>query len=592
MEVMSFAVTAGLLQGALQKPIEAMCSHLAKVVKGASKRYKTSEVMPKLADRIEELGRVRTLFHDQPVPLTSIYYPCSVRDPSKRVHQFQYASDFGSTHVGITGTLGQGKSMYMRWLSLNEAMKGETIPVFIELRKIDETCNLERLLVSALDLLGFEDLDAPTLSHIFDQGRLTIFADGFDEVSREFALPLQNDINALAVKYSKTRWVVSCRPGGLESHLHSTHKMRFFALQPLTPDDLDGFFKLTEMKTAQRHALLKKIDETEWNIKEVLTTPLMARLLAATFCENNGIPASLHEFYLSMFYVSARRHDNLKELQRERATRLADENLLEVFETFCYRSKAFSVSLTDDQFQDCAKDAAAFTSNSFHANALKTDLVEVICLMMKDGLRTAFIHKGVQEFFTASFIRKAKDPQVVEAVYKTLRGPRSQSWHEEIKFLKEIDTYRYYELFRIPVIEQSLQSLQFDSESRTTILKANFMNVMRDLCLGILRSSVGGNRLLVLSLHAEHVNPISHELFCGPDMIAVSVRPDVMEAVDPARVESWASYVRANPEKVNQWLVKVRERAASLHREKERLKRQVAQHKQDVTKVLMAVAKF
>ncbi len=599
MELLGAIAATGVLQSSLQKPIEAACSSLAKGVKGVVKRYKAAEVAPRLADRVEELGRVRTLFNEQPVSLNSFYFPSTVRDSQMRARSIKDISEFGSHNVAITGTLGQGKSMFMRWLSLAEAMRGETIPVFIELRKIDEKTTLEALLLHALTLLGFEQIDSDTLHHLLHEGRLTIFLDGFDEVRRLFALPVQQEIATNTVKHPKTRWIVSCRPGNLEAHLHSIPKMRFFALAPLREEDLEPFLKRINIEETQRSALLAQVDKTSWNIKGVLTTPLMVSLLAATFCQSNGVPTSLHAFYLSLFHVAAWRHDGLKTaFQRERVTQLSDDDLLSVFEAFCFRSKSLGVSLTDDQFNTCAKDAATVTKKDFHPNALRADLMEGVCLMMRDSLNVAFIHKGVQEFFAASFIKKATKPALVEQIYADIRGKRCSNWLEEIKFLQAIDEYRYYELLRIPVIEQSLQALGFERESRIGITKANFMKAMRAICPGIVKFNERPRELALLSIDAAFYNVESAQLFGLPGMYNFPV--PLEDAEDVARpsteiarnytFESWTGWCRANPRLAEQHLERVRDRARTLDRELVRLKRTVANHDGDVSKILLSVA--
>ena len=202
----------------------------------------------------------------------------------------------------------------------------------------------------------------------------------------------------------------------------------------------------------------------------------MLTLLHLTFGTSAHIPDTLHEFYEGMFNVLVSRHDEMKPLYvREKATALSNSDLQTVFEHFCFLAKDHGVALSEEQFSDCAKRAAKLTSLSFTPEGLKTDLTEIVCLMLVDGLKIAFIHRSIQEFFTAFFLKHLEQEKKVKAIYERL-AKSPLVWSQELRFLQQIDRYRYAEHYRLPIIEKFLKTIAHNSQSgaRPSIRKRMF----------------------------------------------------------------------------------------------------------------------
>jgi hypothetical protein len=188
----------------LQKPIEDLCQGATGLIKGIGKKWQAAGIADSIVQRVEDLERVRTMFSNEPVALSSFYYP-------SKVHSAQHARSPMSVNsltdlnkdgnVLIAGTLGQGKSMFMRHLCVQEAKTASSVPLFIELRGIDGENGIDSLLRNALQLLGFTDIDGTILAFLFLSGRFVVFADGYDEVKREFALQTQHDMTLLMNQY-------------------------------------------------------------------------------------------------------------------------------------------------------------------------------------------------------------------------------------------------------------------------------------------------------------------------------------------------------------------------------------------------------
>lgn len=82
----------------------------------------------------------------------------------------------------IQGIVGQGKSILMRHLAIQELLVNKKIPLFFELRYLDETQNLDQLLKKIFnEWMGIQH--PKIIKHALDSGDVTLFFDGFDELS-------------------------------------------------------------------------------------------------------------------------------------------------------------------------------------------------------------------------------------------------------------------------------------------------------------------------------------------------------------------------------------------------------------------------
>ncbi|WYX26397.1 hypothetical protein WJ969_13235 [Achromobacter xylosoxidans] len=120
-------IEALIAGGVANKTIDAICAKLASYGAKKYRQYQAAKVVPDLFERIQQLDTVQTLFHDTPVSLSSFYYPSSIlHSATTEVNRLRTAADVASLkNAVITGTMGQGKSMLMRWICLLEAKEGK-----------------------------------------------------------------------------------------------------------------------------------------------------------------------------------------------------------------------------------------------------------------------------------------------------------------------------------------------------------------------------------------------------------------------------------------------------------------------------------
>jgi len=458
----------------LKKPVEDFYATCTSGVKGFAKAWIAAGAVDRIEQTIEDLERIRTIVSRQVSTLSEIYYPAKLIYKKRQISIQSVEDVVLGKNILITGTAGQGKSVLMRYLAVQELRKGRRIPLFIELRRVDKTIDLNSLLRMQLNLAsdGTED---EILEHLFKRGNVTLLLDGFDEVPREFALNVRDKLFSLAAKHKSIQIVISSRPGALCSHLQDLPNLVSAEVAALNEEEFRPFLRKIGTDEVVIQRLVEAINASSTEVKKLLNTPLMLTLLVLTCGGKQQIPDTLPEFYDSLFRVLAVMHDETKPgYVREMATKLTYSELEQVFECFAFvsREKFDKTSLSPIQFEESVKDAVSYTGKQCTVEGFRTDVSETVCLMVREGIDTTFIHKSIQEYYTARFIKSLPDNEAAMEAYDSINHTRLLNWSAEIKFLEQIDPIRYKIFFRKNQIENFLSRCDYKPKSRKVITKA------------------------------------------------------------------------------------------------------------------------
>lgn len=464
----------GIAGNFLKKPVEDLYTSCSAGIKSLMREWMTAGAVDRIEQTIEDLERIRTIVSRQVSTLSEIYFPAKIIYKKKIIAVHSVESVASGKNILITGTAGQGKSVLMRYLAVQELRAGRRVPLFIELRRIDKATDFNSLLRMHLNLdpaISHDEL----LNHLLSRGNLTLLLDGFDEVPREFALGVRDKLFALVSKHRNLQLVISSRPGALCSHLQDLPNLVSAEVAELSEADFRPFLVKIGTDQAVMERLITAIDNSTTQVKQLLKTPLMLTLLVLTCGGKQHIPDTLPEFYDSLFRVLAIMHDETKPgYVREMATQLTYSELEQVFECFSFvtREKFDKTSLNPLQFEESVKAAVAYTSKLCTTEGFRTDVSETVCLMVREGIDTTFIHKSIQEYYTARFIKSLPDDEAAMQAYDSLTDMRLIMWGAEIRFLEQIDPIRYKIFFRKKQIENFLRGCNYKPSNRKVIAKA------------------------------------------------------------------------------------------------------------------------
>lgn len=413
-------------------------------------KWKTHQNAEKLRNNIRQIGHINTIASKKTSTIDEIYFPAKILVGKSTGKLITSAAElFGrSSRISlILGTAGQGKSVFLRYLCLQDLDLEGKIPLFIELRKIDKEKDLKSLLQDHLIALGIGDSDPiKTLKLLLASGKSRLFLDGYDEISREYSLRTKAEINQLLSEHQGLQVAITSRPGAISQHLKDSFDILQHEIAPINPLDHSAFFVKIGVEEETRKRLVSAITRSKAEIRNLLSTPLMLTLLVITCGAQQDLPDTLPEFYDSLFNVLASTHDGSKPgYTRQKATALSNSELERLFCAFCFASKTLfkKNSLTHRQLEEALEHAKRMSDTKCTTEGFKTEVTETVCLMINDGLDTAFIHKSIQEYYSARFIHTLEDKSNAAKILESIENNGIFDWNNELQFLEDFRDRTY-----------------------------------------------------------------------------------------------------------------------------------------------------
>ena len=457
-------VGIGVATKALTNSVTLLSDGATVAFKKALARWKNDKAVKALANKVLSAQKVKTFWHrDKAVPLWRFYYPTKLLIHSQDSNSLKSLADLPKDeNLVIEGTVGQGKSIFLRYLSVKELsqMGSGRIPILIELRSIGER-SLLAAVYEALERLDFE-IDDELFQLYAKSGRFVLLLDAFDEVPETRAQRMFSELEGLSEKYESLQIIVTSRP---QSSIQLSRFFTVVRLAPLERNDHKGFLLRIGVKHQDADRLDQALQSSSVNVAKLLTTPLMLTLLAMLYDLDRIIPAEVPEFYEALFQTLLTRHDALKPgLSRQRKSGLSERRLRELFESFCFSTlkKYSSARLTAKQFHQALSNAKRYARITCDEEAFKHDVIKVACLILEDGFEYSFVHKSVAEFYAASFISEATPEQAIAFYSKVadIEASRARSvWAAVLTFLNHIDNHQYLRYYLVPLLTSFLTKL-------------------------------------------------------------------------------------------------------------------------------------
>jgi len=427
-----------------------------------------------LTKHVSIVNRVRTIHSNEAdVFLNDIYYPLTVCDTGS---DFEFISELSGKNneikiddnfisfehklTNIIGIAGQGKSTILRKSFMQSIFNGEKIPIFIELRNTEKNGIIETL-AKILRSIGIE-ASGKVLDEILHANKMSIFLDGFDEVSSENRSKILEEIIDINLRY-EVKIVTSSRP---ETEICHTSNIKNLKVRKLRKEDVIGIIrKLKSNKPEEINNdtdnIIKKI-ESEDNLSQVMISPILVTLLYVCYPYMDITPNNHVEFYTNLFNTLYLRHDKLKGYTREKKSKLGNT---QAYDSFC----AFSfvclqknhIGMTHREMIDNAglslKNINIAEPERHSPEDLCDDFINVTCLIQKDGYqRYSFLHKSICEFHAASFIKNIgidTKPKFYENILERIYHNNTEMLNTVI-FLKNIDHHDFAKNLTIPLLEK------------------------------------------------------------------------------------------------------------------------------------------
>jgi NACHT domain len=471
----------------LKKPMEAIGAIATGKTKEIITRLKADRNIKLVHQRLGAIQKVKTIWNvDRPLTISSFYYPASIKTASGESQKLTGLDDLPANHVVLEGTVGQGKSILLRWLLGREAKSGIRIPIFIELRRVPVGAFDEFVLRAFCDLIGASVAEGEIFKAFAAEAKISLLLDGFDEIDPQQVTAIATSVERLAQLYPQMRIIITARP---ESGIQNSPLFDVVPIANLLPRDLPDFFNKILSRDKELARRLTAAISTVATIHKLVSTPLLATLLTIVYRAHQKIPLDFSEFYEELFQILLIRHDKSKlGYERHRRTKLSDRQIEQIFEAFCYKTKALGkTSIERAKALEVVQQAISTSKIDCNDVSFIEDVKKVTCLLSEEGGRIEFLHQSVQEFFAARYI-KSRPEGVAQKIYEQLGiDSRWQNWQQELTFLAQIDRYRASKYCFIPLISKTLVYLDSSeypaSEKYLKSKISDFMSVRQE-CVG------------------------------------------------------------------------------------------------------------
>ena len=185
--------------------------------------------------------------------------------------------------------------MMMRHLFLDTISAKEKVPVFIELRELNQTqLSLLEYIKQTLSSNHFA-LDDEYIERALRAGHFVLFFDGFDEVALALRKSVSDQIRQIAKSFDLNTIVVSSRP---DHEFSGWQSFSVLQINPLTKDQACELIEKLPFDPELKSKFLKDLRGSLFEKHEsFLSNPLLLSIMLLTYGMSADIPNKLRVFY-------------------------------------------------------------------------------------------------------------------------------------------------------------------------------------------------------------------------------------------------------------------------------------------------------
>jgi hypothetical protein len=402
------------------------------------------------------------LIQQTKTPLYNFYIPLGISRGDTAYAEATISNLTLTEHFNvITGSGGSGKSMMMRHLFLDTLKQIDKVPVFVELRDLNNSENsLVDLIRETLYSNKFTK-DDEFFERAMKSGHFAIFLDGFDEADDRTRIA--QEIQLLAKNYDENLITVSSRP---DDAFSAWAQFNVWEIQPLSLDQAAALVEKVPahvFDTKLKTKFLKDLRDTLFEShRSFLSNPLLLSIMVLTYRDSADIPTKLSVFYDQAYTTLFQRHDALKGgYKRKRFCDLDIQDFRRVFSAFSIltHDKRKS-SLTETEALEFLATAKRLVNVNFKENGFLDDAIQAVSLLVRDGLIITFSHRSFQEYFAAEYIRLIPPDKQRELIRKSLRTRVDHV----INLLYSIDPELVETVYLIPEISDIEAAIGYNGE--------------------------------------------------------------------------------------------------------------------------------
>lgn len=430
-----------------------------------------------LSTIIETVGYIKTVYNkDKPTKIEDIFIESDLFLGKEKIssNDIKQLLRLSPSFIQINGTGGIGKTTILKYLFVQVLRQGYFIPVFIELRKINnynEDINITDFIYDSLldKNLNIEKRD---FKETLQTGKYIFFFDGFDEILQSYQNNIFEQIRDFRSQYPSNHFFVTTRE--LEIMQSGWGTSTILRVSPLSKEQAIKF--VTKISSSSSNIRKRFIEEVENNhfyekYNSFITNPLLLSIMLMTYERFASLPGKLHLFYASAFSTLYSEHDAMKDgYYREKRLELADiaqDDFEKILESFSIKGYIEKKNIFENKnallrmVNDSKKIGKIIYIKDFEASNFIYDMINALSLLVKDGNEYRYVHRSFQEYFSAKYIARLDDENQ-QVFLNNMYTKDFEKFHSDEFFpmLYDIDQQRVTKNFIVPKLKKFFSEIE------------------------------------------------------------------------------------------------------------------------------------
>ena len=423
-----------------------------------------------LENSYEKYSRIKTvLYRTEPKYIYNFFeYPNLIKKRNEVINSKDVDSLLEVSHyLIIQGTGGIGKSTFMKHLFINELSKKDLIPIFIELKDLNDINSeyeISDFIYKKLYNLGCS-FDKKYIEYALQSGCFLFLLDGYDEIIAEKKNNFFKKIVDFTDRYTDNYYIISSRP---YSEFVEFQRFSVLSICPFEKEQAISLIDKIDYDQNTKQNFMKALEEELYE-KHIsfASNPLLLNIMLLTYDNYAEIPEKLHLFYANAFETLYSKHDATKGgYKRELKSKLSFDAFKKVFSYFCfityYQGK---VEFSYDELSSILKKVKV-NEIAFDPLHIIYDLINSVCVLYKDGLNYKFTHRSFQEYFVAVFLKELSDDSMKQLGVELVKKDPHRAAHDStMDMLYDMCSERVEQNIILPIlfeIEKTCSESKYD----------------------------------------------------------------------------------------------------------------------------------
>ncbi|MDR4152084.1 hypothetical protein CN503_13440 [Bacillus cereus] len=412
------------------------------------------------------------------VDIDQIYQPLKIS--SETYGENYYITDYDSglfntyKKVIIEDSAGMGKSTIMKKLFISCIEKNEGIPIFIELRKLQEETDIVDLIITQLNSIHKEH-DKQLVLEIINRGDFIFFLDGFDEIPFEYKDKIVHKLKEFIAKSNNNIFLLTSRNDNVLSSFGQFKKFHINGMQYNEACEMiEKYDRILGFNLSD--SIIKQINENLEqdafkDLVEFLEVPFLVSLIYLTYKHKRDVPVKKDQFYRKVYDALFEEHDLSKDgYKRQKYSGLSTDQLHKLLRKLGFIClKENRIEYNKDKLLSLIEksiDSPYFENVKPHD--VFQDLIYNVPLFIEEGFTYRWSHKSFMEYFAANFIfidNGDRKEEILEGIMKSKRVP---IYLNILDLYYDIDQENFDKVIIYPILEDYINYIgditQYKSE--------------------------------------------------------------------------------------------------------------------------------